>query len=628
MNLAISLTLALSLGIIQWMMGGACLVYSIPAYALVALAAVLSLRFLRKPSARPSVLCLFSALLFGGYVLLRGWVSPTGFLARPDLFLAAACLVVYLLTALVIAETRVRVGIVYVLFGVAVVQVVAGMMQFTGYGDSMLFGVHRPPGYGMRASGMLLSPNYLAGFLNAVAFFALSLSLWGRCKLPAKLVMGYLLLGCLLGVGITGSRGGYLSLVAGLLVFTWASLQTIRFCKPMHFSETFLAAAAALLLLIGGGLYAMQQSPMLAKRLQEIDPVSQNVRYCNGLALLDQFQIAPAFGTGAGTQLVYGRLFRDAQFQRDSLHGRNDYLELLAEYGVVGGVLGTFFLLVHLRSGLQAARAVAHWRLMETYEPVRNDTLALMLGAVAAVAALLVHSLVDSNMHLPGNALLYAFIFGMLGSPGHDPSDEAVPASLAELGARYGLGLTGGALLLVTLFQYPGELAAARVARALDANQYQTTLQLAAAAIEKTPSRPLNYFYQGEAFRAIAATLPGGTARETNLNAAIAAYREELQRFPEDVNAWVRLGQCLDRARQVAEAEGAYDNAIALDPTLGVLYAYYGAHLQLAGDEEGAQRCRETARALGTEPTGKKSLGEPPSLLDTDILHGLPTPKY
>ena len=609
------------------MIGGARLVYSLPAYALIALAAVLSLRFLRKPSARPSVLCLLSTLLFGGYVLLRGWTSPNAFLARQDLFLAAACLAVYLLSALVIVETRVRMGIVYGLFGIAAVQVIAGMMQFSGYGDSMLFGVPRPPGYGMRASGLLLSPNHLAGFLNAIALFALSLSLWSRCKLPAKLVMGYLLLGCLLGVGITGSRGGYLSLVAGLLVFTWASLQTIRFCKPMHYSETFLAAAAALLLLIGGGLYAMQQSPMLAKRLQEIDPVSQNIRRYNGLALLDQFHLAPVFGTGAGTQLVYGRLFRDAQLQRDSLHGRNDYLELLAEYGVVGGVLGAFFLLAHLLSGLQAARAVAHWRLMETYEPFRNDTLALMLGAVAALAALLVHSAVDSNMHLPGNALLYAFIFGMLGSPGHDPSDEAVPASFAEQGVRYGLGLSGGVLLLVTLFQCPGELASARAARALEANQYQTALRLAAAAIQKTPASPANYFYQGEAFRAIAATLPRGASRETDLNAAIAAYREEIQRFPEDVNGWIRLGQCLDGARQVAEAEGAYNNAIALDPNLGVLYAYYGAHLQLAGDEEGAQRCRETARALGAEPTGKKSLGEPPSLLDLDILHGLPTPK-
>jgi len=245
-NLSISLTLALALGIIQWMIGGARLVYSLPAYALIALAAVLSLRFLRKPSARPSVLCLLSTLLFGGYVLLRGWTSPNAFLARQDLFLAAACLAVYLLSALVIVETRVRMGIVYGLFGIAAVQVIAGMMQFSGYGDSMLFGVPRPPGYGMRASGLLLSPNHLAGFLNAIALFALSLSLWSRCKLPAKLVMGYLLLGCLLGVGITGSRGGYLSLVAGLLVFTWASLQTIRFCKPMHYSETFLAAAAAL----------------------------------------------------------------------------------------------------------------------------------------------------------------------------------------------------------------------------------------------------------------------------------------------------------------------------------------------------------------------------------------------
>jgi O-antigen ligase len=626
-NFAICLTLVVALGVIQWMIGGARLAYGLPAYALVALAAVLSLRALRRPSASPSAVCIVSTLLFGGYVLLRGWASPNAFLARPDLFLAAACLVVYLLSALVVVSTRVRMGIVCALFGIAVVQVIVGMMQFTGYGDFMLFGVHRSPGYGVRASGMLLSPNHLAGLLNAVALFALSFTFWSRSKLPAKLVLGYLLLACFLGIAATGSRGGYLSLIAGLLVFIWVSLRAIRLCKPVRYSQAFLGASAALILLIGGALYAMQESPMLFKRLWQIDTASLDVRRCNWLSSLDQFRFAPAFGTGAGTHLSYGRLFRNPQLQSDSPHAYNDYLELLAEYGLVGGVLGAFFLFAHLRSGLQAVRVEATWRLMETFEPTRSNPLALTLGAMGAVGALLVHSVVDSNMHLPGNALLYAFLFGILGSPGVKPSDEDVPASFAERSLRGVLGFAGCVLLLVTVFQYPGEFASERARHAWDANKQKATLQLAAAAIQKTPSNPSNYFYQGEAFRAIADALPQDASRENDLSAAIVAYRKGLERFPGDVNAWIRLGQCLDGVRRVAEAEDAYNSAIALDPNLGILYAYYATHLQLAGDDEGAQRCWETARTLGPEPTNKKSLGELPSLLDADTLHGLPVPK-
>ena len=619
MNLVLCLLLAAALGIIQWMIGGVRLVYSFPAYAVVGLAAVLSLRSFRSPSARPSAVCLCSTVLFAGYVLLRGWTSPHPFLARPDLFMAAACLAVYLLAALFVVSTPARTGVVYALLGIAVAHVGVGAMQFTGGDDFMLLGFKHAVVYGTRAHGMLVNPNHLSGFLNALALFVVSFLLWGRRELPAKLLLGYLLLVCLLGIGITGSRGGYLSLIAGLLVFGGVSLWGLRFCRPARFSPALLAAAAALFLLLGGAIYSMEQSSMLHQRLLQIGDTSANARRCNWLSTLDQFRVAPVFGTGAGSYLSYGRLFRRPQFQGDPQHAYGDYLELLAEYGAVGAALGAFFLLAHLRCGVQTVRAVSVKRLTNMYGPARSDTLAVTLGALGAVAALLAHSVVDFNMHLPGNALLFAFIFGILGSPGITQSADGVPpASRVELGARGVLGLAGGVLLLVILFQYPAELASERAARALDANDAPALLRLSALAVQKKPANPYPYFYQGEAFRATAAALPHGDSRESYLNEAIAAYRKGLQWFPEDENLWVRLGQCLDSAHRLPEAEEAYDNAIAWDPNLGILYVYYAAHLERTGDTEGARRSRATARAFGVDPSRKSSMSEPPSFLNTD----------
>jgi len=49
----------------------------------------------------------------------------------------------------------------------------------------------------------------------------------------------------------------------------------------------------------------------------------------------------------------------------------------------------------------------------------RSDSVRLM-WALCSVVALGVHSVVDFNMHIPGNALVFAFIFGTLASPGFE----------------------------------------------------------------------------------------------------------------------------------------------------------------------------------------------------------------
>jgi len=84
------------------------------------------------------------------------------------------------------------------------------------------------------------------------------------------------------------------------------------------------------------------------------------------LAAIDQFRKSPAIGTGAGTYLYYGRLFRRIQVQADPVHVHNDYLELLAEYGILGMIAMAVFLAAHTRRGLQNSRWLVYYRLRES----------------------------------------------------------------------------------------------------------------------------------------------------------------------------------------------------------------------------------------------------------------------
>lgn len=626
MNIALCLLLAVSLGIVQWMVGGAYPVYAFPAYALAAVAALLSLRFFRRPSVKPVTVCVVSALGLAAYLLVRGAVSPHFFLARADLFLVGGCVAVYLLSALVVTSTRARMVIVCALFAVAVAHTLVGLMQFTENGGTTLFGMPRPASLGLRASGMLLNPNYAAGYLNAAALLFLGFTLWGRWSISFKLVLGYLLAGCFVGIALTGSRGGYLGLLAGLVVFTAGSLRAIRLCKPVWYSQTFMASATALIVLLAVAFNFMPKSPVLAKRVREVSVASWEARHSNVYSALEQFRLAPLLGTGAGTWLYFGRYFRLPGYQGDGAHAHNDYMELLAEYGATGGVLLALFLCFHLQSGVQAIREEAVWRLRKAYEPARSNNLAMTLGALGAVAALLVHSVVDSNMHLPGNALLYAFLFGILGSPGTAPDDEVLPASRAELGARGVLAAVGGVLLLAVAWQYPGEraLEKARMAVSGPGKTPAAAVELAARAVQKAPWNPQSVFYLGEANRLAATALPEGEARAAALEAAIEAYQKALDRFPEDAIGWMRLGQTLDAAGRAEEAEDPWSRAVALDPNRGVLYADYAVHLLLMQNEDGADRCREAARKLDVDAA--RPAGPFPAPERRGVRNGLTAP--
>jgi O-antigen ligase len=582
------------------------LLYSFGPYALVGTVAILSLLSFRKPSTKPSTLCVGSALLLGGYVILRAFFSPNAYLARPDAYLAASALAVYLLTALYLTPSRFRMGVVLALFVVALAHVFVGGMQFTESNGFMLFGFNRESAYSFRASGMLLNPDHLAGFLEAVTLIALSFTVWGRHRLTTKFVIAYLTVGCLIGIAITGSRGGYLSLLAGLVVFVLLSLWVVRMYKETHFSMAFLGGIGGLLILVGCMVGFIKSTPVLNERLVHVDTEAKNVRWYHWLSTVDEFKLSPFFGNGSGTQLYYGRLFRRAQLQTDPQHANNDYLELLAEYGVVGGWLAAAFLIVHLGQGLHSIREITLRRLLNTFGAPRTDTIALTLGSMAAVIAILVHSGMDFNLHLPGNALLFAFIFGVLCNSGINPKDPVSPEK-TEVFFRGALGVIGIGLLAAIAFRWHGEELSNQTRLALEMKNYDACARFAALAIQADPANADNYFYQGEALRA-AANSTEDAQREGYFKQAIAAYRGGLKYFPQNENLWVNLGQCLDATSQWAEAEKAYNNAIASDPNLGVLYDRYAEHLRLTGDADGAQRCSDTARILNAAPSKAKFL--------------------
>src|SRR5438093_1193574 len=86
-----SLYLALlfaSFVIIEVLIGGTRLVFSLPSYGIISLVAVSTLFSFRRPQFPAGIFCLAGTAIFLGYILVRSLVSPVEYLARPDVFSA------------------------------------------------------------------------------------------------------------------------------------------------------------------------------------------------------------------------------------------------------------------------------------------------------------------------------------------------------------------------------------------------------------------------------------------------------------------------------------------------------------------------------------------------------------
>lgn len=106
----------------------------------------------------------------------------------------------------------------------------------------------------------------------------------------------------------------------------------------------------------------------------------------------------PAVGCGFGAFESGLQPYRESTPMLRVDYAHNDYLQVAAEGGVIGAAVGAALLVLILG---HARRAAGSSR--------------LGIGALGAIAAILVHSLADFNLYIPSNMLLFAWVSGIAG---------------------------------------------------------------------------------------------------------------------------------------------------------------------------------------------------------------------
>jgi O-antigen ligase len=244
--------------------------------------------------------------------------------------------------------------------------------------------------YGGIPFGPYVNRNHFAGFAELVLPMALVPLLLGRVRRERLVIVGILAIIPLSALMLSASRGGIVSVGAEL-----AFLVLVLGLRRAAGRHLFAGGVVLLLAFVIVSWLGVNQILSRFSGLQTLEvTASKRASMRNGTWRI--FLDHPVLGTGLGTlQQVYPpyETLYDGKIVN---HAHNDYLEVLAETGVVGGICCAWFI---------GTLFVAALRFLQSKDDSFANT--LRLCGWTACCGLLVHSLVDFNLHIPANLLLF-----------------------------------------------------------------------------------------------------------------------------------------------------------------------------------------------------------------------------
>lgn len=299
--------------------------------------------------------------------------------------------------------------------GLSFLEVLLGLLQLAFGGDSVLY---YDGGYPDSAIGTFANRSHYANFLIMAMLLYLWLastvaaqpshpgSRWRRSAAPGAFTwaqkIAWTIGGAVLFIGvlISRSRGAALTGLP-IVLLAWMTFASLRAGRQGW------RVIATVVLLGALGVVAIVGVDFISARYvgNSLGDSASFRQLLSSSTFTGAWEFWP-WGAGWGTyEGVYPR------FQPQSAAGyveyaHHDYAQLLFEGGVfavgglaIWGVLYTF-------------RAVAMVRLVKAHRMLENEPMLVMASGFALLAVML-HALVEFNMHIPANAIMAAFLAGI-----------------------------------------------------------------------------------------------------------------------------------------------------------------------------------------------------------------------
>jgi hypothetical protein len=262
------------------------------------------------------------------------------------------------------------------------------------------------------AHGTYVNRNHFAGLLELSLPFAVAYpvaTMMARRQRPFRLAvlasMSVALAALiLLGIILSLSRMGFAASLSSLFV-----LGCLTLGARASASRRFAAAAAAAAVVIAASVY-LAPDPLISRfaEIRGTTEVADSISITRPRLWKDAWTLVtdyPLVGCGLG---AFGQAFPKYRTFLPQLavdFVQNDYLQLLAELGGIGFGIAAFGMIFVV---LSAARAI--------FRSADSSKRHLAIACLAALAAILIHSFTDYNLYIPANAMLLAWIAGVVAS--------------------------------------------------------------------------------------------------------------------------------------------------------------------------------------------------------------------
>jgi len=401
--------------------------------------------------------------------------------------------------------------------------------------------------------------NHFAGYMNMITWLCIGMSLYNNGR--KRLLFIALSTISASTVLLSLSRGGILGLSGGAIFFSSAGMLSKN--KKAIFMATALIAIAVVALMLTGSFDRVFER-MWTLTEPELT-TGERLRMWGGV--FKMIKDNPLFGTGIGTfAYAYSPYQTIGGYTID--HAHNEYLEIISETGVVGGILIGLCILVVFRYVLKHSI------------PERGRNLSCIgLTALTACFSLLIHELSDFNLYIPSNALLFtvcgAIAFTSASIISNGDSGRLIEIRLTNKG-RFLSFVISVIILFISLIlissPYISSIYQKKAMVYQLSEDYTIAYRTLKRAILFDPGNAELLSSTGDLLILHALTYGDNKEREFLLNESIKYYDEAINMAPLRVYFYRRKAYALKNLNRFNDAEALLKRAIELDRSDNELY--------------------------------------------------------
>jgi len=256
--------------------------------------------------------------------------------------------------------------------------------------------------------GPFVNRNHFAGFLEMGVGLAGGLLVGRAVKVEWMAVYGSCVLAMCAGIVLSASRGGVLALGAEVVFLALIAVPSwfhSRGADRARRTGILIRTAAALVIgaaaiigvsaLVGSEGLVQNFGQMQAETQGQLPATERFSRREIWNSTVELIKDHPLLGVGLGAfQFAYTRYDKSSGAQRVE-QSHNDYLQVLADAGIIGGVILLAFIILLFARGFAAAG---------THDRRRR---AIVFGALAGCFAIAIHSFVEFNLQVTSNAQMF-----------------------------------------------------------------------------------------------------------------------------------------------------------------------------------------------------------------------------